>query len=74
MSDTAFTLTDGLVLSQPIIFLNGELFLWNPPDLDKAKAAPNGQGWEEWLAEEGGRDAIWKLFEIVTPKPGECAA
>lgn len=73
MSDTAFTLSDGLVVSQPIIFLNGELFLWNPPEL-LMNAAPNGQGWEDWLAKEGGRDEIWKLFEIVTPKPGESAA
>ncbi len=71
MSETSFTLSDGLVVSQPLVFLHGEAFLWDAPPLDAARAAPNGQGWEEWLSEVGGRDEVWKLFELVTPKPGE---
>lgn len=27
-------------------------------------------GWEAWLDKETGQDEIWKLFEVVTPKPG----
>lgn len=27
-------------------------------------------GWEAWLDKQTGQDEIWKLFEVVTPKPG----
>lgn len=65
MSSTSFTLTDGLVISQPCIFLNGAVFLWDPPHLDRLKATPGGNGWEEWNQD------VWTLFEISSPKPGE---
>lgn len=47
------------------------------PRSDGAPNAPPNQsspllpgGWEGWLDKETGQDEIWKLFEIVTPKPG----
>lgn len=68
MSPTSFTLTDGLVISQPCIFLNGGVFLWDPPHLDRNTATPGGRGWEEW------KDEVWSLLSISTPKPGEFLA
>ncbi|KDN43902.1 hypothetical protein K437DRAFT_274757 [Tilletiaria anomala UBC 951] len=69
MSPQSFTLSDGLVVSQPLLLLNGQVFLWLPPALDHSRAAPNGQGWEEWLEQAGGRDEIWKILEVIAPKP-----
>ncbi|WFC96725.1 hypothetical protein MBRA1_003387 [Malassezia brasiliensis] len=41
-------LADGLVVPSPCIFLNGKVFLWNPPKIDPMTAMPNGKGWESW--------------------------
>jgi NADH dehydrogenase [ubiquinone] 1 alpha subcomplex assembly factor 3 len=55
-----FTLTDGLIIPSPVIFLNGVVFLWDV-------AAPNTEdfSWEGWS------EAKLKLFEVVTPRPGQ---
>lgn len=65
MSETSITLTDGLVISQPVIFLNGSVLLWDAPSLDVKQASPGGHGWEAWGVKE------WRVFEVVDPKPGE---
>lgn len=57
-------LADGLVIPPSCIFLNGKVFLWNPPRIDPMAAMPNGKGWEEWSND------IWALFELVSPRPG----
>ena len=57
-------LADGLVGPSPCIFLNGKVFLWNPPNIDPMSAMPNGKGWESWVND------IWTLFEVVVPRPG----
>ncbi|CEH13694.1 NADH dehydrogenase [ubiquinone] 1 alpha subcomplex assembly factor 3 [Ceraceosorus bombacis] len=67
MSDSSITLDDGLVIQQPVIFLNGQVYLWDPPHLDTSKATPGGAGWEEWQRE------LWRIFEVVEPKPGQWA-
>lgn len=57
-------LTDGLVVPSSCIFLNGNVFLWNPPVLDPMNVMPNGRGWEEWT------DDVWSILEVVNPRPG----
>ena len=54
-----FTLTDGLVVPSPCIFLNGVVFMWDvgPPGEDFS--------WEGWSEEK------LKVFEVVSPRPGE---
>lgn len=42
--------------------------MWDPPNLDATRALPNGTGWEEW---EQNEEEIWKLLDLVKPKPGE---
>ncbi|CAO1633301.1 unnamed protein product [Sympodiomycopsis kandeliae] len=68
INPTTITLSDGLVLECPMMILNGYCFLWDPPKLDSNKAIPNGSGWEEWTSEEGMQE-IWKLVDVVEPKP-----
>lgn len=60
------TLTDGLVVPSSCIFLNGNVFVWNPPVLDPMNVMPNGKGWEEWT------DDVWTILEVVHPRPGSC--
>ncbi|CAO1622495.1 unnamed protein product [Parajaminaea phylloscopi] len=66
ITPTSTTLSDGLVVKSPLFILNGTCFMWEPPHLDAARAMPNGVGWEEWTQHEG---EIWKLLELVDPKP-----
>lgn len=53
-------LTDGLILPCPAIFINGSAFMWDV-------TAPNEQdmSWEGWSEEK------LKIFEVVTPRPGQ---
>lgn len=71
MGTSTFTLSDGLVAHTPIILLNKQVFLWDAPDLSSSEAGkpimPNGVGWEAW------NDDLWKVFEVVSPRPGEFA-
>ena len=64
LSDTAITLADGLVIAQPVLFLNGSVLLWDAPPLNVKQAAPSGWGWEAW------DDECWKVVEVVEPRPG----
>ena len=59
-------------MTQPFLLLNGEVFLWNPPEAPKLQAgiSAGNDAWSAWLDKEEGRDRIWKVLEIVTPKPG----
>ena len=70
ITSTSFTLSDGLVLRTPIAIVNGYCFMWDPPRLDASKALPNGSGWEEWTSEEA-LQTVWKIFDVVEPKPGK---
>ncbi|KAI6100223.1 DUF498-domain-containing protein [Pisolithus croceorrhizus] len=57
VSKTGIKLADGLILSGPVVFLDGKVFLWD---------VPNGgfsSRWEGWTNEH------WSLFEVVVPKP-----
>ncbi|KAK4699404.1 NADH dehydrogenase [ubiquinone] 1 alpha subcomplex assembly factor 3, partial [Phenoliferia sp. Uapishka_3] len=58
-ASTGFTLADGLVVPSPVILINGVVFLWD--------VMPPGE--LEW---EGFNEEYWKLFEIITPRPGSC--
>ncbi|PWN19783.1 DUF498-domain-containing protein, partial [Microstroma glucosiphilum] len=63
------TLSDGLVVTSGLILVNGSCFMWDAPPLDSDKALPSGVGWEEWLQGEGRVEEVWKLFEVLEPKP-----
>lgn len=65
LADDSITLSDGLVIHQPAILLNGQALLWDAPLLDTDKAMPSGPGWEAWS------DDTWRVFEVCTPRPGE---
>lgn len=68
MGDSSFTLSDGLVIHTPIILVNKQVLLWDAPNLTPTPAKPimpSGMGWEEWT------DDVWRIFELITPRPGE---
>lgn len=68
MGTSSFTLSDGLVLHTPILLLNKQVLLWDAPNLKSTlekPVMPSGVGWEEWT------DDVWKVFEVITPRPGE---
>ncbi|CBQ67664.1 conserved hypothetical protein [Sporisorium reilianum SRZ2] len=79
-SPTSLTLADGLVLSEPIVILNDQVFLWDHPRLDQDYAVPSGIGWEDWL---GGQQVkpgvklevtqkvkdVFRVFELVDERP-----
>lgn len=65
------TLSDGLVVTSGLILVNGSCFMWDAPPLNADRALPSGVGWEEWLQGEGRVEEVWKLFEVLEPKPGE---
>jgi NADH dehydrogenase [ubiquinone] 1 alpha subcomplex assembly factor 3 len=68
MGDSSFTLSDGLVIHTPLILLNKQVILWDAPNLKptaEKPIMPNGLGWEEWSED------LWKIFEVVSPRPGE---
>lgn len=66
LAEDCITLSDGLVIHQPAILLNGQALLWDAPLLDPNRAMPSGPGWEAWS------DEAWRVFEICTPRPGGC--
>ncbi|KAM0749959.1 hypothetical protein T439DRAFT_315326 [Meredithblackwellia eburnea MCA 4105] len=55
-AEEGFTMSDGLIIPSPVIFINGALFMWDVPP-------PQEMGWPGWEVEK------WKLFEVVTPRP-----
>ncbi|PWN89602.1 hypothetical protein FA10DRAFT_268127 [Acaromyces ingoldii] len=63
LAEDCITLSDGLVVHQPAILLNGQALLWDAPLLDLNRAMPSGPGWEAWS------DEAWRVFEICTPRP-----
>lgn len=73
VSKTGIKLADGLVLSGPVIFLDGKVFLWDVPNGGfnsvVSTAQPRsgkGSGMEKW---EGWTNEHWSIFEVVVPKP-----
>ena len=82
MSETSFTLNDGLVVSTPMIVVNGQVFMWDAPELDQTRAAPSGVGWEAWALPSDEKDLkkkyteaktvkdLWKVLELVDDRPG----
>ncbi|EST09882.1 NADH dehydrogenase [ubiquinone] 1 alpha subcomplex assembly factor 3 [Kalmanozyma brasiliensis GHG001] len=78
-SPTSLTLADGLVLSEPIVILNNQVFLWDHPKLNQDYAVPSGIGWEDWLGAmvQPGKKLevtprvkeIFKVFELVDERP-----
>jgi hypothetical protein len=67
MGDSSFTLSDGLVVHTPILLINKQVLLWDAPNLTQTPEKPimpSGVGWEEWT------DDVWKIFEVITPRPG----
>lgn len=52
---TGIKLADGLVLTGPVVFLDGKVLLWDVPET---------HAWEEWTKEH------WQVFQVVVPKPG----
>lgn len=74
MGDSTFTMTDGLVAHMPIMMINKQVLLWDAPPLggkdEKGNdnlVMPTGRGWEAWT------DDVWRVFEVVQPRPGECS-
>lgn len=59
ITKVGFELTDGLIIPSPCIFINGVVFLWD------VKPPGEGVNWEGWTEEK------LKVFELVTPRPGE---
>lgn len=53
---TGIKLADGLVLTGPVVFLDGKVLLWD---------VPGTRSWDEWTKEH------WEVFQVVVPKPGE---
>lgn len=53
------TLADGLVLTGPVVFLEGKVLLWDVPSLGQGPRA-----WDAWTR------AHWEVFDVVVPKPG----
>lgn len=78
-SPTSLTLADGLVLSEPIVILNNQVYLWDHPNLNQDYAVPSGIGWEDWLGvkvEKGTKlevtqrvKDVFKVFELVDERP-----
>ncbi|SNX81574.1 uncharacterized protein MEPE_00279 [Melanopsichium pennsylvanicum] len=79
-SPTSLTLHDGLVLSEPIVILNNNVFLWDHPKLNQDYAVPSGIGWEAWLGVEkieAGKKLkvtdkvkqVFRVFELVDERP-----
>ncbi|KAG9317690.1 hypothetical protein JVU11DRAFT_1903 [Chiua virens] len=53
---TGIKLADGLVLAGPVVFLEGQVFLWDVPSTNN--------GWDDWTRDH------WEMFQVVVPKPG----
>ncbi|KAJ9476893.1 hypothetical protein PHBOTO_000579 [Pseudozyma hubeiensis] len=78
-SPTSLTLSDGLVLSEPVVILNNSVFLFDSPPLPFDRATPSGLGWEAWLGVSSikpGKMAvtqkvkdIFAVFELVDDRP-----
>ncbi|KIS71834.1 uncharacterized protein UMAG_10963 [Mycosarcoma maydis] len=78
-SPTSLTLADGLVLSEPIVILNNQVFLWDHPCLNQDRAVPSGIGWEAWLDQpiQPGKKLqvsqkikeVFAIFQIVDQRP-----
>ena len=78
-SPISLTLQDGLVLSEPIVILNNQVFLWDHPKLNQDYAVPSGIGWEDWLDQKitPGKKLevtekvkeVFKVFELVDERP-----
>ncbi|SPO19910.1 uncharacterized protein UTRI_00308_B [Ustilago trichophora] len=79
-SQTSLTLHDGLVLSEPVVILNNQVFLWDHPKLNQDYAVPSGIGWEAWLGIEKLNPGtklkvsqkikeVFGIFEIVDDRP-----
>ncbi|KAE9407204.1 hypothetical protein BT96DRAFT_1044185 [Gymnopus androsaceus JB14] len=56
VSPSGIQLTDGLIIPGACVFLEGKVFLWDPPSL-------RGVAWEGWKEEH------FDLFQVVVPKP-----
>lgn len=55
-------LADGLVLTGPVVFLDGKVLLWDVPGLGEGSGGK--RSWDEWTR------AHWEVFDVVVPKPG----
>lgn len=55
ISPSGIQLTDGLIIPGACVFLEGKVFLWDPPR----------SFWDGWKEEH------FDLFQVVVPKPGE---
>jgi NADH dehydrogenase [ubiquinone] 1 alpha subcomplex assembly factor 3 len=66
-NDKGFHLTDGLVIPGGVVFVGGQVMLW---DVDPPVGTGGGKGgiesaWKGWTKER------FKVFESVSPRPGE---
>lgn len=59
---TGIKLSDGLVLTGPVVFLDGKVLLWDVPDVGKGNKGASS--WDGWTREH------WEVFQVVVPKPG----
>ncbi|KAH0840153.1 hypothetical protein J3R83DRAFT_1136 [Lanmaoa asiatica] len=59
-------LADGLVLTGPVVFLDGKVLLWDVPGVGKGKGGTSA--WDGWTREH------WEVFHVVVPKPGRLFA
>ncbi|KAG6334868.1 hypothetical protein ID866_4228 [Astraeus odoratus] len=70
VSNAGIKLADGLVLTGPVVFLEGKVYLWDVPNGGFTPAPGNGrqtgtgvEKWDQWSKEH------WSIFEVVVPKP-----
>ncbi|GAC73496.1 uncharacterized conserved nuclear protein [Moesziomyces antarcticus T-34] len=78
-SPTTITLQDGLVLSEPVVILNNQVFLFDHPQLNQDYATPSGIGWEAWIDQQvkAGKKLevtqkvkdVLGIFEVVDERP-----
>ena len=57
-------LADGLVLTGPVVFLEGKVLLWDVPGVGDVKESEGTRLWDGWTG------AHWEVFDVVVPKPG----
>ncbi|KAF8165753.1 NADH dehydrogenase 1 alpha subcomplex assembly factor 3 [Crassisporium funariophilum] len=61
ISENGIVLADGLLIPGSCLFLEGKVYLWDVPEIPKAKGKE--ERWSGWSEER------FQIFDVVTPKP-----
>lgn len=62
-----FLLSSKMHLKGPIVMLNGEVFMWDVPQGNETLRNPKK---DHWGLFDGWTKDNFKIFEVVTPRPG----